>query len=250
MKILEFGHSSNPKLLLIHGFQCPWQVWEPYIQHYQDTFHVLVPILSGHDPESDEEFVSFAEDAKAIEDDLISRYGNQLFAVYGMSMGGVLAATLWQNGRLSFERVVFDGSPLVSLNGFVKGFMQRFYLDITHKCQKRDSKTLRQATRVIIPEDKLEHLLRVLDHMTDTTIVNSLNGIAAFNLKGGMDTAGTKIFFLHGTALNEMLARQSAKRLRKLYPASVVKCFKGKFHCENVLFHPQVMISELDEVFR
>ena len=31
MKILEFGDDSKRKIILIHGFQCPWQVWNKYI---------------------------------------------------------------------------------------------------------------------------------------------------------------------------------------------------------------------------
>ena len=31
MKILEFGDTSKRKIILIHGFQCPWQVWNKYI---------------------------------------------------------------------------------------------------------------------------------------------------------------------------------------------------------------------------
>lgn len=249
MKILEFGDVTKRKMILIHGFQCPWQVWEEYIEHYKDDFHVIVPILSGHNPEEKEDFVSFSEDAKALEDYIIPRYGKNMYAVYGMSMGGVLAATLWQNRNLSFEKVIFDGSPLVSLNGFMKGFMKKFYLDITHKSQQRDKKTVEQATKVIIPEDKLGDLLNVLDNMSDETVANSIGSIAEFKLKSDIATPNTMVYFFHGTAPNEMLAKKSAKYVKKYYPTTEIICFKGKFHCENALFYPEVMIKELDKIF-
>lgn len=249
MRILEFGDSSKPMLLLIHGFQCPWQVWDKYIQHYQADYHVLVPILSGHDPKHPEDFESFARDAQAIEDYIIPRYGHQVHGVYAMSMGGVLAATLWQNRKLAFDRVIFDGSPLVSCGKLVKGFMERFYLMITHKCQQRDAKALRQATQVLVPEEKLDTLLAVLDQMTDATVINSISGIADFRLKTDVDTKNTQLCFFHGTAANEMLAKQSAKLLQKYYPSAMVKCFKGKFHCEDALFHPERIIAELDAIW-
>lgn len=65
-----------------------------------------------------------------------------MYAIYGMSMGGVLTATLWQNGQLEIEKVIFDGSPLVSVKGIMKRMMLQFYLNITHKSQQRDKKTL------------------------------------------------------------------------------------------------------------
>lgn len=250
MKILEFGDSGKRKIILLHGFQLPWQVWNKYIEHYQNDFHVIVPILSGHNPEEKEDFISFSAEAEAIENDLIPRYGKNMYAVYGMSMGGVLAATLWQNQRLTFEKVIFDGSPLVSLNAIMKGFMKKFYLDITHKSQQRDKKTVEQATKVIISEDNLDNLLDVLDNMSDETVVNSISSIADFELRKDIDAPNTIVYFFHGTAPNEMLAKKSAKYVRKYYPNTVVKCFKRKFHCENALFNPEIMIAELDLVLK
>ena len=249
MKILEFGDVGKRKLLLIHGFQCPWQVWNKYIEYYKKEFHIIVPIMSGHNPEVKEEFISFKADAKEIEDYVLSRYGKDIYAIYGMSMGGVLTATLWQNNRLSFEKVIFDGSPLVSYNRFMKSFMKKFYIDITHKSQQRDKKTVEQATKVIISEENLENFLAVLDNMSDVTVENSIDGIADFKLNQSISTPNTMVYFFHGTAFNEMLAKKSAKYVRKYYPTTVVKCFKGKFHCENALFNPEIMIEELDKIF-
>lgn len=249
MKILEFGDNTKRKILLIHGFQCPWQVWNKYIEYYKDRFHILVPIMSGHNPEVKEDFISFAADAKEIEDYVLSHHGKGIYAVYGMSMGGVLAATLWQNKRLAFDKVIFDGSPLVSYNNLMKKFMKKFYVDITHKSQKRDKKTVEQATKVIISEDNLEHFLEVLDNLSDATVEHSIENIANFKLSQSIHTPDTMVYFFHGTAANEMLARKSAKYVRKYYPNAIIKCFKGKFHCENALFNPYIMISELDEIF-
>ena len=85
--------------------------------------------------------------------------------------------------------------------------------------------------------------------MSDVTVENSIDGIADFKLKQDIGTPNTVVYFFHGTAPNEMLAKKSAKYVRKHYPTTVVKCFKGKFHCENALFNPEIMIAELDAIF-
>lgn len=133
VEILEFGEKKQKKIILIHGFQSPYQVLNAYINHYQSSFHVIVPIMPGHNPNKKEDFVSFAETAKEIEDYCISNCGDKIFAVLSMSMGGVLAATIWQNKRLKIDKIIFDGSPLVSFNKLYKKMMQSFYLQITHK---------------------------------------------------------------------------------------------------------------------
>lgn len=249
MKILEFGDTTKRKIILIHGFQCPWQVWKKYIEYYKNEFHIIVPIMSGHNPEVKEDFVSFTSDAKEIEDYMLSRYGKEVYAVYGMSMGGVLTATIWQNNRLAIEKVIFDGAPLVSYNGFIKRLMKNFYIDITHKSQRRDKKTVEHATKVIISEDNLGFFLEILDNMSDVTVENSIGGISDFKLSQNINTPNTAVYFFHGTAPNEMLAKKSAKYVKKHYPTTVIKCFKGKFHCENALFHPEIMMDELNKVF-
>lgn len=248
MKILEFGDTSKRKIVLIHGFKCPWQVWNKYIEYYKNKFHIIVPIMSGHNPEIKEDFISFKSDAKEIENYILSRYGENIYAIYGMSMGGVLTATLWQNNRLSFDKVIFDGSPIISLNGFMKSYMKKFYINITHKSQQRDKKTIKQATKVIVSEDNLDNLLAVLDNMSDTTVVNSIESIADFKLSNNIGTPNTTVYFFHGTAPNEMLAKKSAKYVKKYYPTTEIICFKGKFHCENAVFNPEIMITELDKI--
>ena len=247
MKILEFGDKSKRKLILIHGFQSPWQVWGKYIEHYKNDFHVIVPIISGHNPEIKENFISLSKDAKELEDYIITNYGERVYGIFGMSMGGVLAATLWQNKRLKIEKVIFDGSPLLSLNSFMKNFTRNFYLKVTHKTQQRDKKTLEQASS-ICPEEYMDIFVKLLDNMSDATIEKCLDSIADFKLKTDIDSPDTKAYFFHGTAMNEMFAKKSAKYVKKHYPETVVKCFKGKAHCENSLFDPEYMITELDKI--
>lgn len=249
MEILEFGDKSKRKIILIHGFQCPFQVWNKYIEHYKNYFHIIVPILPGHNPKLKEDFISFSDTAKELEDYLITRYGKNVYAVYGMSMGGVLTATLWQNNRLNIEKVIFDGSPLVSVNSLVKNIMLRFYLNVTHKSQQRDKKTLEQSKN-ICPEEHLEFFLQVLDNMSDTSITNSISSIASYKLPTNLDTAHTGIFYFHGTAPNEMLAKKTAKYILNYYSNATIICFNGKAHCENSLFHPEVMIYELDCILK
>ena len=248
MEILEFGNKENKKIILIHGFQSPYQVWNEYIEYYEKYYHIIVPILPGHNPKNKEEFISFKECAKEIEDYFISNYGNDIYAIFGMSMGGVLTATIWENKRLNIAKVIFDGAPLVSYNNLIKKFMTRFYINITHKTQQRDKKTLEQAVNSIIPGDKLEYLLQVLDNMSDTTIINYINGIGEIKLSKNIDAKNTKVYYYHGTKTNEMLAKKTAKYIKKKYPNSNIICFNGKGHCENSLLNPKEMIKELEKI--
>lgn len=219
MDVLEFGDKDKRKIVLIHGFQSPYQVWDKYIEHYKSLFHVIVPVLPGHNPESKEDFISFAETARAFEDYYIPRYGRDVYAVYGMSMGGVLTAALWQNNKLNIKNVIFDGTPLTSFSSVAEKMMIRFYRSITHKAQQRKRKTLEQAVKSIISKENLDAFLQVLDNMSDATIKNCISNVSKFKLSANISGAtDTKIYYYHGTAANEMLAKKNRQILIEELP--------------------------------
>ncbi len=248
LEVLEFGDKSKRKIILIHGFQSPYQVWDKYIKYFEKEFHIIVPILPGHNPKQIEDFKSFEKVAGELEEYYIPIYGKKVYAIYGMSMGGVLTATLWKRNKLSIDKLIFDGSPIVSINGFMKSMMTSFYLSITKKTQKRDKKSLEQAKKSIISEECFEPFLAVLDNMSDETIKNCIGDIASFHVTSNINSPNTEIYYYHGTAPNEMLAKKSAKYLAKHYPKVNVKCFKGRGHCELALLYPDMMIEELKQV--
>ena len=78
MEILEFGNKENKSIILMHGFQCPFQIWNKYIEYYKDKYHIVVPIFEGHNPKKKENFISLHHTATEIEDYYISHYGNDV----------------------------------------------------------------------------------------------------------------------------------------------------------------------------
>ena len=248
MEILEFGNKEKDKIILIHGFETPYQIWEKYIEHYKNNYHIIVPILQGHNPNMKEDFNSFEESAKDIEDYVISRYGNNVFAIYGMSMGGVLTSQIWQNKKLYIDKVILESSPLISYNKLMTLMMKKQYLMLTHKTQARDKRVITQAVNSIIPKDKLDVFLAMMDNMSDTTITNYIRQIGRYKLPSNIDTPNTEVYYYYGTKINELLAKKTAEYIRRNYPNSKIKCFQGKGHCEDSLLNPSVMITELDNV--
>ena len=251
MEILEFGDKEKDKIILIHGFETPYQIWEKYIEHYKKDYHIIVPILQGHNPNMKEDFNSFEESAKDIEDYVISRYGNNVFAIYGMSMGGVLTSQIWQNKKLYIDKVILESSPLISYNlisynKLMTLMMTKQYLMLTHKTQARDKRVITQAVNSIIPKDKLDVFLAMMDNMSDTTITNYIRQIGSYKLPSNIDTPNTEFYYYYGTKINELLAKKTAEYIRRNYPNSKIKCFQGKGHCEDSLLNPSVMIAELD----
>ena len=248
MKILEFGNNKNKKIILIHGLESPYQIFDEYIENYKKDFHIIVPILEGHYPNNDSEFVSFDETVRKIEEYYISKHGKDVYAIYGMSLGGIIAAKIFENRKIEINKLIIESSTLISYGYFMKKFLKINYLILTHKVQKRDSKTINKAIKSIISKNKLEHFLQVIDNIKDKTIINYVNEIGNYKLLKNISIQDTHIFYYYGTKLNELLAMKSAKYIKKYYPNTNLICFKGKGHCENSILYPNIMINELNKV--
>ena len=243
MEILEFGNTGGRKLVLIHGFESPWQIWEPYIEHYQSEFHVIVPILTGHNVNETEDFVSFERCAKELEDFCLQRFGDQVDAIYGMSMGGVLAGCIWKNKRLRIKKLVLESAPLLSFGALTTRILTRQYLTITHKAQ-----TVRGAVNSMVTAEQLEPFLALLDHISDTTITNCIKAIGRFRLPADLDTPDTRITYYYGGTPGEAVFRSVARYLRTHYANADTICLKGKGHCEDALLNAQRRIEALDRI--
>ena len=249
MEILEYGNPKNDKIILIHGFQSPYQLWNDYIDYYKNDYCVIVPILAGHNINENDDFVSFDICAKELEEYYITKYGNKVFAIYGMSMGGILASYIWKNKNIEIEKLILESSPLLSWNKFMTNYFTKWYLNITHKTQNRDERTIKQAIGTIISEDKVDVFLELFDHLSDKTIINCVQEVGKFNLPSDINTPNTEIYYFYGSKINEILFRKVAHYLKKNYQNTTI-CLKGKGHCEDALINPKEHIKTLNKVLK
>ena len=246
MTILEYGDINKPLLVLIHGFESPVEVWAEYVNYFLEEYHLIVPILPGHNPKEREDFVNFDLVIKELEEVLL-KINKPIKLLYGMSMGGAVCGKLFESNKLEIQNLVFDGSPLLGFNSFMQKMMANTYLNLPHKGQKRNPKTIKQAVNSIIPKEKLFVFLDVLDNISDDTITNYINELASYHIKNDVKN-DTKIYFYHGTKMNELLANKSANYLKKYYPNTQIKVFKGCGHCEISIFKPLQMIKEIEVI--
>ncbi len=242
MEIKTFGHIQNKKMLLIHGFESPYQIWEPYIEAFQNDYYIIVPILPGHNPKKEDSFISFEKCAKEIEDFL---NGEIVEVCYAMSMGGVLGCILWQNNILHIKHLILESSPLVSYNNLMNTLLTKQYLMITKLAQKRNPIVVKQATQSMVTKEYLDVFLELLDYISDQTIIDYLNAVCHYKLP--IDNSSIQLTYLHGTKIAEFYAFKTAKYLKKHYPHANIISLKGKAHCEDALLNPLKHIQLLKQ---
>lgn len=250
MQILEYGNSKNPKIILIHGLECPYQIWTDYINYYQDKFHIIVPILPGHNPEQLEKFTSFENITNQLEEYYIPKYGKEVYAIYGLSMGGIIASIIWQNKNVHIQNLILESAPLLPTSPILTTFITKQYVLVTNLIKKRNSLIIKIAQKTIIPKEKLKYFLKLIDNISITTLTKYSKTTCKYQLAPNINTLKTKLYYIHGTKITELLSKSTAKYIKKNYPNSQIITFKGKNHCENTLLHPTTMIKELNKILK
>lgn len=165
MRFIEAGKSNQKILLLIHGMQIPWQVWNEHIKYFSNYYHVIVPILSGHDPEETNTFLSVQEEALKIENFLSLHQKTKIMAICGVSMGGAISTILWKRGNLQIDNLILDGAPLLPYSKIISYIITKQYLYLTTKAKKRDTKTLEKCETNFMPSNYMKYFLDMIDIM-------------------------------------------------------------------------------------
>lgn len=238
MKFHILGDKNKPVIILIHGVLTPWQVMLPIAEHFADRYCCVIPALNGHVAERKTEFISIEQEAKEIEEYIANNFSAKVFAVFGLSMGGAIAHTLWKNRILGIENIILDGAPLVKSGKILTSMMCSEYIKIVESSKRRNPKTLKNFSENFLPAKYLDDYLSFIDHMSNDSIKNMLNSVDKSRLSLDLDTKNTKAMYIHGTAVNEMLAKKSAKLICKRYPDIYVICLKGNNHCESAIYEP------------
>lgn len=241
-----FGDVSKPKMLLIHGVLCPWQIWDEVVAHYSEKNFIIVPELDGHTQNLSTRFRSVEDEAEEIVKYLSLLGISQLDTVCGLSMGGRIAALLWKDGSVKIKHLVLDGAPLVQAGGFVTKIVRDFYIDIVAKCKERDPKTIANSKKNFLPAKYTDDFLRLVDKMEGETITNVCASVCGGDFPTHLSAEGMRILYLYGTKSNEMLSKKSVKLLKKHYPSvKLVKC-SGMGHAELLCFHTPEWITTVD----
>ncbi len=236
MKFNVFGSSENPKMILIHGVLVPWQVWTPQIEFFSENYYIIVPALDAHE-EIVSQFNSIQEEAQKIEQYYFAEFGKEPVVICGLSMGGAIAHCIWKSGRLNISNLILDGAPLVPYGDFLKQMMIKNYLDIVHKSKTRDEKTLENFKKYFLPEKYLADYLKSIDHMSDLSIKNMIESVSKSSLIVDDVSLNSCILYMHGTSVNEVLSKKSAKIIKRHYPNTTVMKYKGA-HVNLFIYSP------------
>lgn len=171
----EFGETTNPTLLLIHGYTASTYVWKTVAPLLADArFHVVAVDLVGFgysDKPASFDY-TIASQARMIER-LMNRLGIGKATIIGSSYGGAVASTLALDYAERVEKLVLVGAvcndealdnPLLKLAAIplVGEVLTPFLLDSKTLSKARMKQTLAPASHHLITKERVESVIRPL----------------------------------------------------------------------------------------
>ncbi len=241
-----FGEDNKPVVVLVHGVLTPWQIWGTQIERFKESYRVVAVALDAHEEEKVSRFVSIEDEAEKIENFIIDNCGSEVFALCGLSMGGVIAYRIWKNGVVGIQKLVMDGAPLKTAPKLATWIMTNNYLTIINKSKKRDPKTLEAFKREFLPETYLDSYLKIADNMEDESVRNIVAAAMSQSLSADI-VSDTEVMYIHGTKGNEVVSAKVGKQIKKYYPKCTVLRFDGHKHCEAAIYQPEKWLRYVEE---
>lgn len=247
MNFKEFGNANNKIIVLIHGSFTTWEMWHAQIEAFRQNYFLVVPILNGHDLEIRSEFLSIQQEASEITDYINIKYGTEIFAVIGSSLGGTIALEMLGQNKLSIKKVIIDGGFLAPMKPWLCRLSAGMMAGIMGKIKKGNKFLIKLLTNSL-PKDIADTLLRLVTNMSDSSSKNIFLSCYRYEIPNKISTEFTDVAFWYGAKENSF-TKKSAKNIASKLPTVKVKKFDNLGHGELITKNADVHIKEVKNFF-
>ncbi len=244
MRFLEFGNKQNKKLLLIHGYNASWKMWNFYVKKLEVNYHIILPILDGHDEKIKSNFISVEKCADNIIDYVKKECSGEIYSICGASLGGTIAVDILLKNKLKIKKAVIDGAPLFPFKKFIVNIAIKQRLKM-NKDARNGNKKLFKNIEKIYSKEAAEDMYNVSLQMSDITCKNANYSSCLYNLSEEIKKSNTEIFYWYGSK-EAFLVKKSTNLIMKYGKNCKLKVFKGYVHGQLVLGNQELFLSNFE----
>jgi len=201
MNIHEFGRENPDILLMFHGSCMFWDMYEEAIERLSGHFHVVIPALPGHDPETTEDYTSVEDIAREMEDWLLGRKKDGSVYLYGLSMGGSIVLRMLADDRLTIRRAIVDGgiTPYQLPRLITRFIAARDYLMV------QVGRSSKKMLEMVFPPEKYtkegtDYLYKAIRHMSSKTVWRVFDSCNNYSMPESVPETSAEIEYWYGEA--------------------------------------------------
>ena len=223
MKIETFGDKNNPVFLAIHPMFTGGFFLGKLIEICKDKYYFIIPTMSGHYANS--EYVSMAEEEKAIIGFLKSNAIDKVSVLLGFSLGGNTAFDLYAKNLVEADKVIIDSAPLFDFPEFIQKHFYNKYERCLKKIKSGGVDVARELNKCFNGMGEVQK--EVAPTVSFESLKNLIDSCFGISVPKLTDEKQRAITFVYGSKDE---ARLCLLRVRKYKMANFVK-IKGYRHC-------------------
>lgn len=243
----EFGNKENPPVLLLHGMMQDWRSEYELLKPLEGYYRLIIPAQDGF-YDGSEDFTSFADQARQIEEYIHLNYGGKIHGAYGASQGGLMLTELLTRNQVNLGTVIMDGC-YVAHQGKISGW-------VTYKmfCKiKNDGKFpwLMNVMMALMGNDKDDVTGKFMDAMymnaSDETVRRNFMENYTYHTRSEIAKNQTMVHLWCGS--KEPYAIKSHNILKKYLPNYVEEIMEGFGHGEFLMKHTGDCCEKIHSTF-
>ena len=209
---------------------------------------MAVVSYDGFDESESTTFPSILEEVALLEGYLMERFAGHVFAVYGSSLGGSLAALMLCRRKVSFDHVILGSSDLDQIDGLRAKIVARLFATFIYRSMQRGRLPLGLSC-IANKKEYLQKALRAVGIGTGTHSMSFVSEQSIFNqfysdlitpLPDNICIDGTKVHIFYALKMGEKYARRYARHFRN---ADIRK--QSFEHEELLLCQPDAWVKEV-----
>lgn len=240
----EFGIVGNPIIVMIHAFCTPWELWNTYVSFLEKDYHIIIPILEGHNRDNMTSFSSVDNNAEQVIN-YIKKYGNEIFAIIGASLGGAVTISILSKKKLKIQRAIIDAG--ITPNSYnhlhEKTIVYRDTLMTMLGRKGMKYLELKYPSKLYTMEGSSQ-MYNILRTISNKTIHNVYYSVDTYPMPDGMVDIDTQIEYWYGGE-EEKERKISSEYVKNKFKNVNVRVFNGFSHIQMWIAAPQLYEKEM-----
>lgn len=246
MRFKEFGLRKNKTIVLIHGVGISWKMWTEQINSFSNYYHIIVPILDGHDDENNSEFTSVKDSAEEIIKYIKKTRDGHVYAILGESLGGMITAEILCKKDNICEKALINAAPLVPFGKLLTKFSIWYKVNYNIPLMAKGSKLMRKACH-FYPDYLFDEVSKICSRMSKSSCTRAYTDACTYKISNSIKNTKSKIVYWYGS--NEaLLTKRSATYLLNLVPDTEIEVLEGYEHGQLCLGNPKLYIEKVNKL--
>ena len=241
--MMEFGQCNTDVILLLHGGGMSWWNYREAAQKLAEQYHVVLPVLDGH-AGSGAPFTTIEENAAKLVSYVDTRFGGQVLAIGGLSLGGQIAVEMLSQ-RKDICRYALLESVLVKPMKLTHALIEPTF-GMSYGLIKQKWFAKLQADFLGIPRALFDDYYRDTCTVSKADMIAFLKANSIYTIKSGLSETKAKVKIAAG-AKEQKNMRDSAVLLNQAIPGSSMEILPELRHGDLSLSKPERYVKILTD---